>query len=150
MKVGTAFTSWTQTAPRVRTSTYSSSITETSSYHPSKGLVPQLPEKSVNWPPSHLTKYQEPSIDSQRPLQSFIDLQSLAGVCKENLVWGHVHLPTSLRPAPHHLYSRSYYSWSWATHDSCMQVLHFMKCRHLLIGERVFFWGVVGNVGSFI
>lgn len=92
----------------VRTSTYSSSITETSSYHPSKGLVPQLLRKVCELASSsHLTKYQEPSIDSQPP-PVFIDLQSLAGVCKENLVWGHAHLPTSLRPAPHHLYSRTY------------------------------------------
>lgn len=101
----------------VRTSTYSSSITETASCHPSKGLVPQLLRKVCELAsPSHLTKYQGLSIDSQPP-PVFIGFQSLAGVCKENWVWGHTDPPTSLRPAPHHLYSRTYLfmklSYSW-------------------------------------
>lgn len=72
----------------VGTSTCSSILTETSSYHPSRGLARLLLREVCGLASSsHHTKCQEPSIDSQPP-PVFIGFQSLVGVCKGKLVWG--------------------------------------------------------------
>lgn len=101
----------------VRTSTYSSIITETSSYHPSKGLARLLLRAVCGLASSsHHTKCQEPSIDSQPP-PVFIGFQSLVGVHKGNLGWGTQTLVPLWDPPRPHLYSRTYLlmklSYSW-------------------------------------
>lgn len=121
------------------------------SYHPLKGLVPQLLRKGdpVNWPPSsHLTKYQEPSIDSQ-PLQSLYEPPVSGRVCKENLSMGDTHLflplwdlpPTTFTPRTY-LFMKLSNSWLMYAGATFYEVWTSQV--------RGFFWGGGGDVGSFI
>ena len=121
----------------VRTSTYSSIITETSSYHPSREVCGLAFS-------SHHTKCQEPSIDSQPP-PVFIVFQSLVGVRKGNLVWGTQTL-VPLWDLPRQPLLQNLF-----IHEVELVMTHVCRCCILCnvdisLGERFFFF----NVSNFI